>query len=363
MPTTDTGPTLTNVTAIGRQAVKFSVIALVVLIVGRTLLTAFANYWRATHPPAPPPPTMGFGPLPTIIFPSQSTDEKPKSYRLETSTGRLADFGDRAKVFLMTKTNLSLLADQRVREIASKYGFVFTPQILSTNVYRWTKSQPLESTLEINSKTFTMDLTTDFKSRPELLSGNKLPDAAAATSRVRSFLSSADLLAKDVATAEAKISYLKLLGSELQPAASFSDADFIQVDLNRTKVDGMYDFYTPNGTRGVIHAIVTGALNGNSSIVELAYHYFNVDYSQVHTYPLRSPDSAWRLLQSGEGYIANPGTGDTAVVRAVNLGYFESETEQAYLQPVYVFTGDNGFMGYVSALDPRSYLTTSPVSQ
>jgi hypothetical protein len=41
------------------------------------------------------------------------------------------------------------------------------------------------------------------------------------------------------------------------------------------------------------------------------------------------------------------------VVRAMSLGYFEDwETEQEYYQPVYVFTGDDNFVGYVQAIDP-----------
>lgn len=355
----DTGPTLTNITAIGRQVVKYGLILLVAMIVGRTLLTAFSNYWQATHPPPPPPPTMGFGILPPIEFPEQTEADKPSSYQLEMATGRFPSFGDRAKVFLMTKNNLSLLADQRVREIASDYGYVFAPQVINGTLYRWNKSQPLESTLEINSENFTMDVNSDFKSRPELLSTGRLPEAGAAESRIKAFLSTAGLLSRDVATAEAQIRYLKLLGNDLEPAASFSDADFIQVDLNRVQVDGVYGFCTPDGESGVISGIVSGGLNGNDSVVQLINRYFNVDYSQVETYPLRSPDSAWRILQSGEGFIANKGTRDTAVIRNVNLCYFESPNQQDFLQPIFVFSGDNGFIGYVPALDPRVYITAT----
>jgi len=87
--------------------------------------------------------------------------------------------------------------------------------------------------------------------------------------------------------------------------------------------------------------------------VDMEYNYFPVEYLQMHTYPLRNTESAWRLIQGGEGYIANKGTGDEAVVRNVTLGYYEAFAEQPYLQPIYVFSGDGGFLGYVSALDPN----------
>lgn len=358
MPQDDYGPTLTNITAGGRQAVKYGLIAIVVLIVGRTLLTAAINYYRAVNPPPPPPPTMGFGALPAIEFPSQTAEDKPSSYTLEIPN-RLPTFGDRAKVFLMPNANLTLLSDQRVREIAARYGFVFTPEILDTKTYRWTKSRPLESTLEINAETLSLKLQTNFLARPDLLT-KAPPDAAQATSRVKAFLSSTDLLDRDVATATAQVTYLKALGSELQEAVSPSDADYIQIDLNRSKIDNRFEMFGPEGTKGTIHAVVTGGLNGNDSIVAMDYNYFPIDYLQMHTYPLRSTESAWRILQAGEGFIADKGDEDAAVIRDVTLGYFEAFAEQPYLQPVYVFMGDDGFMGYVSALDPRVIGTTTP---
>jgi hypothetical protein len=88
-------------------------------------------------------------------------------------------------------------------------------------------------------------------------------------------------------------------------------------------------------------------------------NYHAVDYDQVHTYPLRDVQSAWRTLQAGEGYVAQRGLNDMAIVRQVYLGYYDDFEEQSYLQPVYVFEGDGGFLGYVPAIDPR-YLQAGP---
>ncbi len=350
--TTNTGPTLTDVTYIGRQVVKFGSIAIVALIVGRTLLTASIAYWKATHPAPPPPPTVGFGLLPAIKFPTND-EGAPSSYKLETATGTLPSFGDRAKVFFMPKSSLSLLSDERAKEIASQYGFVFAPEVLDTRRYRWTKSQPLESTLEIDIQSLGFALKTNFLSRPELLSTKKLPDGTEALDRVKSMIKSVELMSDDLATASGEVVYLKALGGELSEAVSFSDADYVQVDLNRTPIDDQWRMFSPEGYKGSISAIVSGNFSGDQSIVQLEYNYHPVDYTEVHTYPLRTPDSAWRLLQSGEGYIANKGTNDTAVIRNVQLGYFDAYEEQQYLQPIYVFEGDGGFVGYVPATDPK----------
>lgn len=349
-----TGPTLTNITYMGRQTVKFGLIFLVVLMVGRISINAFVAFWKATHPAPPPPPTVGFGVLPAIEFPNQSTEEKPISYKLETATGTTPNFGDRAKVFFMPKATSSLLGDQSAKATAAKLNFVFEPEALSTELYRWNKSQPLLSTLEMNIRTNNFKLTSNYLSLPELLVNKKMPTGFEAIERVKSYLKRADLLPGDVATASGEIVYLKSLGGELAPAVSQSDADFIQVDLNRYPIDGRFRMFTPQGYIGSINAIVTGGFENQDSIVELLYNYHDIDYSQVHTYPLRTSQSAWQLLQAGEGYIAEKGNTDAAVIRTISLGYFDSFEEQEYLQPVYVFENpETGFLGYIPALDPR----------
>jgi len=336
----------------GRQVVKFGLIGLVVLIVGRFTLTAAVNYYRAVNPPPPPPPTVGFGLLPKIQFPNSSAQQE-SSYRLETANGSLPNFGDRAKVFFMPKASLGLLSDQKVKTIAAEYDFLFAPEVLDAQTYRWKKTQPLDTTFQINAQSLKFSLTTDFLARPELLSSSKLPTNVEAAIRVKTILTTGGLLPDDVATASGEAVYLKALGGELLPAAAYSDADYVQIDLNRTPIDNQYRMFSPEGFKGSIHAIVSGLFGSNDSVVKLEYNYYPVDYTQLHTYPLRSTDSAWRLLQAGEGYVASQGTAASSVtIREVYLGYFDSFEPQPYLQPVYVFASNEGFLGYVPALDP-----------
>ena len=156
------GPTLTNVTYIARKAVVFGSIGLVTLIVGRVVLATAVAWWKALNPPPPPPPTVGFGILPAVAFPLQDSEEKPLSYRLETATGGLPEFPDRAKVFLVQHPAPSLLADEAAKSQAANYGYVFEPDKLPGSNYSWSKSSPIQSTLEYNivSKHFT--ITTDY---------------------------------------------------------------------------------------------------------------------------------------------------------------------------------------------------------
>lgn len=350
----NSGPNLTNVTYLGRQFVKYGLSTIVVLIIGRLAVNGFIAYWKATHPAPPPPPTVGFGILPAIKFPSQTETDKPTSYTLETATGTTPDFGDRAKVYFMPKTPASLLADQNAKAKAARLDYVFEPEVLGNELYRWNKSQPLLSTLEMNIRTYNFTVTSNYLSLPELLVNIQVPTGFDAVNTVKNFLKRAELLPEDVATASGEVVYLKSLGGELAPAVSQSDADFIQIDLNRNPIDGKLRMFTPEGYVGSINAIITGFYQSHNSIVEINYNYHPIDYSQFHTYPLRTSQSAWKLLQGGEGYIASKGKDENAVIRSVQLGYFDSFDEQEYLQPIYVFeNSDTGFVGYVPAIDQK----------
>ncbi len=351
--TTDTtGFTLTKMTQFGRVAVKVVVISLVALMVGRVAVTAAYNYYIAMNPEPPPPPTRGFGILPALQFPEQLASEKPTSYILETPTGGFADFGDRAKVFLMTYPEPSLLADEQAKRTAARLGFTGEPEVISSSYYRWTRLQPLFATLDLDINTLHFTITTDYLSRPELLYSSQLPTNFDAVQSAKGFINSAGLLPADTATSSGSVKMLKASGTEFVKAVSLSDADLLQVDLYRTPIDEQYEIFTPDDT-GTIHAVVgNGGLN--NSILKYTFAHHTIDYSQFHTYPLRTPESAWNVLKSGEGYVAVNGDSGQAVIRRVILGYYDSPDPQPYFQPIYVFLGDDGFIGYVSALDPQS---------
>lgn len=359
MPTSTTGssgPNLTSANYVGRLIVKYGLAFLVFLMVGRVLLNAFVTYWKATHPEPPPPPTVGFGVLPNLKFPVQDETMKPQSYSLEMAYG-IKEINDRAKVLLITKSAANLLADERVKEVASIYGFIFTPEAIADKTYRFTKNTPLDTSFEVSSVDFTFSLRSNFLSRPDLLADtNQLPEEFEAIDTVKKFVSSADLLGDDMASASGKVTFLKSIGGELKTAFSLSEADFLQIDINRNPIDQIYKVYTEEGEKGVISAKMTAAFSANNSIVEMDYFYRQVDYLNFETYPLRTAKSAWNLVQSGEAYVLNGKGLKEAVVREVELGYYDSFAEQKYLQPVYVFRGDKNFMAIVPAVS-ANYLS------
>lgn len=350
-----TGFTLSDATDFGRKALLALGIGIVVYLVLRMLFITAVNYYRAMNPPPPPPPTVGFGRLPSLVFPEQASGVWPEELTLETPRSRLPQFSDRAKVFAMEVPSPSLLADDRARTIAAAYGFTTQPEMLDANNYRWIKYQPIEYIFEINLINYNFTIRSDYQTRPELVASRSLPEKHDAVQAVKSYLRKSDSLFEDVATASGEVSYVRVLAGELFPAVSLSDANFVQVDLNRVPVDGELQMHSPEGRVGIVSALITGALDGDNRIVQLHNYQQKVLYELVHTYPLKPINQAWNELQEGLGYVASGRSLEKAVIRDVSLGYFDSFNAQEYLQPIYVFSGDDNFIAYVHAID-SSYI-------
>ncbi len=353
------GPNLTDVTEAGRKIVKYALIGIVSYMILSMVVNSFSNYWKVTHPPTPLPPTVGFGKLPALDFSQTIEPTFPSVMEIKLDKEELAVWQqlDRMKVFYMPQPALSLLADDKVRQIARQYGFTDQPEILNSSLYRWYKYQPLEFAFEINLDNYNFSLHSDYKSRPELITNTRPPGETEAVATVKNYLAKAGLLPADVATSSGKTRYLKSLAGQLVDAISLSDATLIEVNLNRAAIDGIYDFYNPVQNQAVIHAVLTNAIIGKNGIVHLDYDYHAVDYDRVETYPLKPVAQAIKELEAHQAYLVSTTAIDETVVREVTLGYYDQPDEQEYLQPIWIFKGDNEFQAYVSAID-SNFITT-----
>ena len=331
-----------------RNAIKFGGIALAVMMIGRFVLVNAYNVYLILNPPDDAPPTYGYGILPDLEYPESDLGEI--TYKLETPTGGFPAFTDRAAVFEVINERPNLLALETATEEMEQLGFSNTPEQVSETVFRWRKGNPVATTLDMKIFTGTFEMKVDWASKVEFITEKQLPSEIKAVDIVQNTLGTAKLLPTDLEEAERKVSFLKASGKQLKSTISLSEADFIQVDLYRAAIAEEYSVLTPEPARGVVRAIVSGNPR-LASVIYLEYNYFPIDYEQFETYPIITPTTAWTKLQQGEGFVARLDSGiDGVVVRRVGLGYYDSYDPQPYLQPIYVFTGDNNFVAYVSAV-------------
>ncbi len=336
-----------------------------------------------------PTPDFAFGAMPKINFPVQENNVKPKSYQLavagvnqENNVG-WPNFGEMSSlitkedgrlyminVYKLNPINFSLTAEQKARNIAVNLDFPNDPKILDDQTYLFSyPGPPLKESLEVNLKTMFVTLLTDYLSVDNVFaltqaSGDKyIPDRVSAIEAVRNFLATAGILPDDLSDGAATVEYARSVGSKLKPVTSVLEAEFMTVNLPREGLAGLvngepttYNFYGPDNVSS-IYAAVGRAYNKDTAksqdvVVQLNDYYYPLDTGEKGTYYLRNAASAWESLQAGNAYVVNPYQVETAVINRVELGYYESHTEQEFLLPIYVFYGENGFMAYVQALHP-----------
>ncbi|MBI1872211.1 hypothetical protein HYS10_02200 [Candidatus Collierbacteria bacterium] len=174
------------------------------------------------------------------------------------------------------------------------------------------------------------------------------------------YLRKANLMPEDV-DKEQKVTYLRGESGRMVQAISLSEADFVQVDFFRNnleeidpetkEVKASYPFYRPDPDYGLIRAVISGSRDINEKVISSEYNYTKINYETTGAYPIKTGEQAWQELNSGGGYVTNKGpkTG-TVAIRRILLGYYDSDQNQSYEMPIFVFLGDQGFTAYVSAV-------------
>lgn len=355
--------TLTETAYKARQVIKYGGIGFVVTLVLWFSGGALIAWYKATYPPAPPPPTMDFGKLPKIEF--QKESGRP-ALELELPTGRIPDFSDRMLVFFAPTKRSGFLDPQRAIETASALGFIFKPEQPSETRYVWNKQDDLRSVLDMDIVSGHFKLSRVWQNKPGILAGSNFISDKQIIQEANGYLARAGLLPGD-ATENLKVTYFKSDGGKLIPALSLSDTEFAQIDYFRNdyriyekKEDGsddtqklraQYSFYRPDADRGLIRLVLSGSSNINEKVVSLEYSYTRIEYETRGIYPIKTGVQAWEELKNGGGYVTDksPKTGTTKI-RRVLIGYYDTEANHKYAMPIYIFLGDQNFVAYVSAV-------------
>ena len=344
--------TLTETAYYTRRAINWLILGIVAYIVLRIVFGILALVWVAIFPPKPPPPNHAFGKLPALQFPKQASYSGQLVFQLQTIQGAVPAASPSATVYFMPKAAPSLLGLNQAQNFAKNLQFDPTPIQISKNIYRFNDPTLPFRTLAFDIISSNFVLKYDYTRELSLFAEKNLPTADDAQQQTLNMLQQYSLGHDDISGGTTTVSYFKLTGDGLTPTTSLSQADAERVDLFRKSI-GNTPLFTPIPDQGPISIIFSGSSNPNKRIIQFAYTYWPIDYQTTATYPLKTSAEAWNELQQGNGYIARfPTNTNTVIVRNVYLGYYDSFDAQIYLQPIFVFEGDNGFLGYVPAVLP-----------
>jgi len=343
---------LGKVASLTRKIIKYGGLGLVSYIILGWIFRFGVILWRQFNPPPPPPPTVAFGKLKAIEFPASVTDRQ-FSYQLETPEGSLPSLSDRSAVYALPPKKASLLALDQAKALAKNLGFTDEPAPLSPEIYRFSKQLPALLTLNVHLINNTFILKYQWPADEGILRQSSFDSELAIRKKAKQTLQRLGLFGDDLETGETKITFLRASANTFIPAYSLSEADFVQVDFFRGEAE--VPIVTPSPDEGNISLIFSGSNQPSKEMILFKYDYFPVDYNSLATYPLKPIESAWEDLEQGLAFIAQAKetAGETTVIRRIELALYDSDRYQPYMQPVYVFMGDDDFMAYVPAILPE----------
>ncbi len=345
--------TLTETAYQTRRAINWTILTIISYIILRISWGIFVAIWLYFFPPQPPPPNHAFGVLPALKFPQETASASSElTFKLETIEGSVPKASESATVYFMPKSSANLLALNKTQDFAKRLGFDINPIAETKNIYRFNDPDFILRTLRYDIVSNNFLLRYAFEEDIGVFNDKNFLSSDALVSEAKNILQTYDLYSDEIQSGSTKASYRKLVGNTLIPTSSLSVADAVRIDFLRHPI-GDTPIVTPIPEEGSISFIFSGSVNDKKRLIELRYTFWPIDYQTTATYALKSSSQAWQELQSGNGYIARyPKTGSSAVIRNVSLGYYDSLSPQTYLQPVFVFEGDNGFMAYVPAVAP-----------
>jgi uncharacterized protein YdeI (BOF family) len=309
-----------------------------VLAIGTWISLLIYQAKQTTLPPKLDLPTSKFGILPKLRLPESSGSANNFTFSLDTETGDLPkNLPQIAKVFVTPELGTSLLAIDKVKNLAQKFGFTVEPEIVSSNEYRFKDHTGGQITINLDTNNFKMQTTEASPSADSIT--QPIPTQTTISDEFKSFLSSKNLLKGSLGSGRIKVTYDSISQIESNRAT---------VTIWPDKLEGL-EVVTPTFNSGLITATFSRYGQDEARFTSLNYTYWEPDDTNYSTYAIKTPQVAFDDLKNNQGVIIIDPKVDRASIISVRLAYFEPDEYPTYIQPVYLFEGPN-FVAYVPAV-------------
>ena len=356
---------LTETAYYTRRTINWTILAVIGYILLRIFWSLFVTAYLTIFPPKAPPPNHAFGTLPQLLFPvSAASPSAQPVYQLQTIEGSVPTASASANVYFMPKKGSNLLALSTAQNFAKRLNFATTPipEPSNKNIYRFddTGLSLRHLWYDIVSSNFVIQY--QFQQDPGIFLNSKVPSESEAKSEAKNMLQTYGLYPQDFVGGDVRVRYYKVSENKLVPVSSQSQADAVRVDFYRPNIANSK---VVNGTLGdgPISIVFSGSSNSKKRILSFTYTYWPVDYQTTATYALKTSMQAWEELQSGNAYVLQYPRTPLITIRNIYLAYYDSISPQTYIQPVFVFEGDDGFIAYVPAVSPEYVEGTAPAAK
>ncbi len=317
---------------------------------------------QQTNVPYAPP----FGILEPIHFVHSINYPSDVSFTIDNIEGRPITTDTEALVYAVPSSRTKFGYQQSLAFMAKAVGIDTETQKYQLRGLSARYQDELR-TLDVDITTFNFEYELNYRKTPTIFSRSATPDVNTAKEEAKSFLRKMNKFSQYLAQGTQNVIYLSY-----DPQVDVFNVVQTPEEANVVEVD----FFAPNLDNHPVvsptyfnsHIFVTMVFTQDGPVVIKSHVASFEPQTSIQagqsapaqgadavptsgTYPLKTGDEAWQELITGKGIIVSPSKGSTKIiVREMFIGYYALEEYHPYMMPVYVFLGDNGFAGYVSAV-------------
>lgn len=341
--------TLTHTAYVSRTIIKYGGTGVVVFTLFYIGITWAVKAWIAAHPPYTPP-NVRYGVLSKIKFPEKKFEKK--NFTLELPNDTVPTFKDQSRVYFIARPDTEFLALEQDKKTAKGLGFINEPTQLAYGIYEFNNND-LNLKLTMNVLDGSFRLKYPYENDQLLLNPKKVPTKEQAVIDAKAYLQRVEKFPQDLIDGTNKVSYWKIEYNGLKAVTSQSEANVARVDFFRKNLEGDFKIVNADVNNATASVIVSGSDVQGKQVIEVNYHYSPIDRESFGTYPIKTAEAAIADLKAGNYWPALDTVGKDNIIRKMYLAYFEPVDLTNYMQPVFVFEGDNNFVAYVSAVTDK----------
>lgn len=291
-----------------------------------------------------------FGKINKPIIGKTATASSDFKFILDTIEGKPKTATLSAKVFFLPPKTALFGYLSKIYLIAKSLDF-------NTEIVRH-KIKDKKAVFEDEEKKFTVDIANfnfeyqyKYENNAQLFENVVLPENEDIKEKVRAFLRITGRNPEELARGRENLIYLiyDISSNQFKQTLKKQEANAVKIDFFRPDIDN-FPIVSPNYFTSQNFVILTSK-DGQDKILKAQIKYFEKEDQQVGIYPLKSAEEVWQDLKNNRNFIISADDNQPSIIiKKMFLGYFDPDIDQDYLQPVYVFLGDEGFVAYVSAV-------------
>lgn len=296
-----------------------------------------------------------FGPITKPVV-KEASSSAGYTFTFDTIEGQPITASEAAKVYFLPQSSARFGYTQKIYPIAKTLGFD-TELIKHTLVDKIAAFVDDKRKLAIDITNYNFRYEYAFNKFPKIFENTTIPSRNEIENKSIDLLKTIGRYPDELAKGKTNIVYLQYNTDQesMTPTQRSVDANAVEIDFYRPDIDNLST--VSSSYFNSQNFIVLAFKDDNMTVLRAQIAFFEKSEEQIGVYPLKTGDIAWGELKAGKAILVSPSkTTKSISIKKMFTAYFDPDSYQQYLEPVYVFLGTDNFVGYVPAVTNK-YLT------